>query len=168
MKSKPRYAIGCDLSFSETGIAWPGAVDTFQTSKDAGDLIKRAMMIAAHVHAHANEATLVVIEDGVHRSFAAFNSGVLHGVVRHTLAHIANRIVLVPPATLKKYATGKGNANKTAMIVTARERLGYLGMNDNEADALWLRAIGHELLGDPLCEMPKTHLVALEKLGYDR
>jgi Holliday junction resolvasome RuvABC endonuclease subunit len=39
---------------------------------------------------------------------------------------------------IKKYATGKGNASKALMISAARERLGYTGEDDNEADALWL------------------------------
>lgn len=39
---------------------------------------------------------------------------------------------------IKKFATGKGNANKPAMIKAAKDKLGYLGDDDNEADALWL------------------------------
>lgn len=39
---------------------------------------------------------------------------------------------------IKKYATGKGNAGKPMMIKAAQEKLGYIGNNDNEADALWL------------------------------
>lgn len=39
---------------------------------------------------------------------------------------------------IKKFATGKGNANKAAMIQAAKDKLGYPGKNDNEADALWL------------------------------
>ena len=39
---------------------------------------------------------------------------------------------------IKKYATGKGNCGKPLMIQTAKEKLGYPGNNDNEADALWL------------------------------
>jgi Holliday junction resolvasome RuvABC endonuclease subunit len=39
---------------------------------------------------------------------------------------------------IKKFATGKGNCGKPLMIQCAREKLGYPGKNDNEADALWL------------------------------
>jgi len=166
-----RYAIGVDLSYTATGIAWPGAVDTFHTKPTDGDLIERGINIAAHVCAHARDAHLIVIEGGVTRSPAAFDSGMLHGVIlmslRATLLpHHHDRIVMVPPAVLKKYMTGKGNADKTAVIIAARERLGYDGMDDNEADALGLRAIGHHLLGDPLCVMPKAHVAVLEKLDY--
>ena len=39
---------------------------------------------------------------------------------------------------IKKFATGKGNANKQSMIDSAKEKYGYVGHNDNEADALHL------------------------------
>lgn len=43
----------------------------------------------------------------------------------------------VPVGTIKKHATGKGNANKDAMIAAARAR-GFNPADDNEADALAL------------------------------
>jgi hypothetical protein len=43
----------------------------------------------------------------------------------------------VPVATIKKHATGRGNANKQAMIQAARDR-GHKPEDDNEADALCL------------------------------
>ncbi len=43
----------------------------------------------------------------------------------------------VPVATIKKYATGKGNAPKSAMIATAIAK-GWNPQDDNEADALHL------------------------------
>lgn len=43
----------------------------------------------------------------------------------------------VPVATIKKFATGKGNASKTDMIVAAQDR-GWQPADDNEADAMWL------------------------------
>lgn len=43
----------------------------------------------------------------------------------------------VPVATLKRHATGKGNATKEAMVTAAKER-GWHPVDDNEADALWL------------------------------
>jgi Holliday junction resolvasome RuvABC endonuclease subunit len=43
----------------------------------------------------------------------------------------------VPVGTIKKHATGKGNAGKPEMIAAARAR-GYAPTDDNEADALAL------------------------------
>lgn len=49
----------------------------------------------------------------------------------------------IPVGTIKKHATGKGNANKAEMITSIRQQ-GYLPSDDNEADALallfWARA----------------------------
>ena len=41
----------------------------------------------------------------------------------------------VPVGTIKKHATGKGNASKDEMI-TAMRKLGHVPTDDNEADAL--------------------------------
>lgn len=43
----------------------------------------------------------------------------------------------IPVGTIKKHATGKGNANKEAMIAAAVAR-GFAPVDDNEADALAL------------------------------
>jgi hypothetical protein len=43
----------------------------------------------------------------------------------------------VPVGTIKRHATGKGNANKEAMIAAAQAR-GFAPTDDNEADALAL------------------------------
>ncbi|QYX58553.1 hypothetical protein K1T73_07000 [Roseovarius sp. SCSIO 43702] len=41
----------------------------------------------------------------------------------------------VPVGTIKRFATGKGNANKDAMIAATRDR-GFNPVDDNEADAI--------------------------------
>lgn len=44
----------------------------------------------------------------------------------------------VPVGTIKKHATGKGNADKAAMVKAAVAKFGPTVKDDNEADALWL------------------------------
>jgi len=66
---------------------------------------------------------------------------------------------------LKVFATGKGNAGKADVLVSAVRRLGYDGADHNQADALWLRAIGMHLLGEPIVDLPKEHLRSLAKLS---
>jgi Holliday junction resolvasome RuvABC endonuclease subunit len=41
----------------------------------------------------------------------------------------------VPVGTIKKHATGKGNANKAAMIAATKAK-GFNPADDNEADAI--------------------------------
>jgi crossover junction endodeoxyribonuclease RuvC len=43
-----------------------------------------------------------------------------------------------PSTTLKKFATGKGNASKQMMMDAYEERWGECPVDDNEADARWL------------------------------
>lgn len=43
----------------------------------------------------------------------------------------------VPVGTIKRHATGAGNAGKAAMVAAAMAR-GWRPADDNEADALWL------------------------------
>lgn len=90
---------------------------------------------------------LVVIEGysmGGQRGSAGIGQalGELGGVVRVALHENGLTWVDVPPASLKKFATGKGNANKVAMA-TAATRAGYDGPDDDNAiDAWWLRQMG--------------------------
>ncbi|WP_419799682.1 MAG: crossover junction endodeoxyribonuclease RuvC [Terasakiella sp.] len=60
------------------------------------------------------------------------------GFLAHVTAwceHHAIPYEAVPVGTIKRHATGKGNANKEAMILAARKR-GFNPVDDNEADAL--------------------------------
>ena len=59
--------------------------------------------------------------------------------VRHTAEKLAELRGVpyqgVPVGTIKRHATGKGNANKEAMMAVARSR-GFSPADDNEADAI--------------------------------
>lgn len=50
----------------------------------------------------------------------------------------------VPVGTIKKHATGKGNADKAAMLAAAR-LMGHQPADDNEADALCLLAMALDI-----------------------
>ena len=52
----------------------------------------------------------------------------------------------VPVGTIKRFATGKGNANKDAMIAAARAR-GFSPADDNEADAIAILFWALETMG---------------------
>jgi Holliday junction resolvasome RuvABC endonuclease subunit len=39
---------------------------------------------------------------------------------------------------IKKFATGCGNCSKDLMVEAAQDKLGMIGDDDNEADAMWL------------------------------
>lgn len=161
-----RPIIGVDPSYTATGVAVNDHYLPFSicTTADMFD-VERCAYIAEQILNNATREALVVIEAPSHASrFNGARLGMLHGVIRHELRKHCVRWLDVSPAQLKKYATGKGNSDKTAMVIAARERLGYDGQDDNIADALWLRQIGLALTGQPCAEVPKTHQAALDKL----
>lgn len=53
----------------------------------------------------------------------------------------------VPVGTIKRHATGKGNADKAAMIAAVQAR-GYAPADDNEADAIALLMWAIEQMGE--------------------
>lgn len=57
------------------------------------------------------------------------------GVVMNWCEHHQIGYAKVPVTTIKKFATGNGNAKKDQMVLAA-EQLGYQVADDNEADAL--------------------------------
>lgn len=163
--------IGLDLSLRGTGIAHAdGSAETYQPKADGTTNygMDRLTEIRSFVAAVINMTThleLVMVEalafDG---HDTKREQAMLAGLVRHFL--FASRIpfLLVAPSTVKKYATGNGQAGKIEMFKAAQKHLGYDGTSFDEADALWLRAIGCDLLGVPLVELPKTHTTALRSL----
>jgi hypothetical protein len=67
---------------------------------------------------------------------------------------------LVAPAQVKQFATGNGGADKFAMVEAARQRFGDLAgwrpLSPDEADALWLAAMGAQWLGEPVAALPQA------------
>lgn len=89
--------VGLDLSMSATGIAEAsGMTYTYAPGVKADNRlasIRKAVGLAV-----GQGVDLVVIEDGVHRSPAAFDLGMVHGAVRMSLLAVGVRYILVPPA----------------------------------------------------------------------
>lgn len=76
-------------------------------------------------------------------------------------------VAVVTPAARAKYATGKGNASKDAVLLAVARRYPHVDVtNNNEADALVLAAMGARWLGQPIDELPKVHLEAMVKVEW--
>ncbi len=73
------------------------------------------------------------------RGRAVYNIGELGGVLRHTLYNSLPEPVcfptVVPPTTLKKFVTGRGNAKKNEMLLGVFKSWDVEFRDDNEADA---------------------------------
>lgn len=63
----------------------------------------------------------------------------VRGNILRDLFELGVVVVEVQPASLKRFATGNGNASKEAMIAAALEREAPELLNDDEADAFHLR-----------------------------
>lgn len=155
--------VGLDLSMTATGLAKRDG--TTYTIKPAPRGDGRLVEIRNCVGLSVGGCDLVVIEDFVVRTPAAGIVGMVHGAVRTALLEWGIRYLTVPPATLKRFATGKGNCGKPEMAVALFKRAGLELPDDNQVDAWWLRAAGCQLLGAPLVPMPSTQVAALDKLA---
>lgn len=71
-----------------------------------------------------------------------FDRAELGGMIKHMLYRRGIPVLLVPPANLKLFATGKGNCDKTLVGVEMARLYGKLFATDDEADAFALLQMG--------------------------
>lgn len=143
--------MGLDLSITCTGVSYPdGTPQAIAPPKGVtGD--DRLEYIADHVGLGARTAMaeLVVVEDlaGIYKGEAARTMPMVHGAVRLELKRSRIPYMLLNASSLKKFATGKGTADKTAMALAALKRLGREYGTHDECDADWLRVAGRIVYG---------------------
>ena len=97
---------------------------------------------------HVGPVDLIIYEQAHHRGGAATMVGV--GMATHVMTFAAENnidLMTVHTGTLKKWATGKGNASKEEMIKAAQDR-GHMPKDDNEADALLMLEYAMHQVGD--------------------
>lgn len=136
--------VGLDLSLTATGFANDEHANVYKSRKRGVErLADLRDFVTLMVSGYPDEPVLVVLEGYSYASgHQAHQLGELGGVIRLALHEMRVAYVEVAPATLKKFATGKGNANKSAMGLAAA-RNGYDGPGDDNAiDAWWLRLMG--------------------------
>lgn len=158
--------VGLDLSMNGTGIAWCDGTTYTVTPKRKGDarLHEIRSEVARAVDGRAID--LVVIEDLPANAKSAGITGMVHGTIRTWLRDHHIPYALITPASVKKYATGRGNCGKPEMAVAAFKRGQREFTDDNQCDAWWLRAAGLDHLGHPLAPMPATHRAALDAVQW--
>ena len=158
--------IGLDPSLASTGIANDVEAYTVHTKPED---IRRLSVIytAAYCQLTTGDPELAVIEDLPTHAKGAGLTGMAQGVIRLACIDASVRYLLVPAASLKKYATGNGGASKADMRMAWYQRAGEDVRDDNQVDAQWLRQIGLALTGDDRAiKLPKTHTVALDKIDW--
>lgn len=166
--SAPRV-VGLDLSITATGVAYGDGYGTTRLVKPAEIGDARLVALATVVREVGAGAALVVIEDVPPvRANAIKVLGMVHGAVRLELHRMRVRYAVVPPATLKKYATGRGGATKADMAVASFKRAQVEFVDDNQCDAWWLRAMGLDHLGAPIVTLPAAHRESLLRVRWPR
>lgn len=150
-----------DLSLTSTGVV--RADGTYGTIRLRTKGMRRLAELRRLVLEAVRGCDLVAIEGYSYgaRGRAVVSLGELGGVVRLALWDAGIPYLEVPPTVVKKYATGKGNASKEAVLVEAVRRLGYPGSSTDEADALWLHAAVCDAAGNPAVAVPEKHREAL-------
>lgn len=162
--------LGIDTSLTGTGLARPdGSLYTVKSNPSGGAVADRHDRLTAIVQTVVDGAIaleLAVIEQPAYSR----NAGSMHDrsglwwLVVHRLFDLGVPVLEVPPTSLKKYATGKGTATKGDMRMALYKRAGLDIGDDNQVDAWWLRALGHDFTGHPLVELPEANRSALAKL----
>lgn len=164
------FILGLDLSITATGAAWqpPSGLPVAQSWKmpsNGGD--GRLELIARSVASVAADGVqLAVIEDLPTHAHSAGITGMVQGAVRVELIRLGVPHALVTPATLKKFATGKGTADKTAMALAAFKRAGMEFADDNACDAWWLWVAGMTRCGHPPFHLPADQVAALDRVEW--
>jgi Holliday junction resolvasome RuvABC endonuclease subunit len=161
--------VAFDLSLTATG--WAQSLDDVCSvgviSTPDRPKIERLGAIRRAVLDKADGADVVILEDyafsQVNRAHAM---GELGGVIRLALHDERLPYATVAPTSLKKYAAGKGNAKKEAVLAAAIRRLDYQGDDHNEADALWLLAMALDHYAIVPVNVPQAHRAALDKVNW--
>jgi Holliday junction resolvasome RuvABC endonuclease subunit len=162
--------LGLDLSLTRSGYASEAGTGVLVPPAKLGHGMARLAWIRDQVLelCAAARAELVVVEGYSFGSKgrAVFSLGELGGVVRLALHEARLPYLDVAPGTLKRYSAGKGNCGKAEVLAAAIRRLDYAGHDDNEADALWLRALALDAYGTPLADLPTAHRAALSAVTW--
>lgn len=152
--------VGLDLSLTKTGVAvledgellYSGLVRSKPQGDTPTDEIERIMEIRNNIIetirdnsiVHGKHPDLVAIEG---LAFLARNTSALvqlsglNYMLREVFWTAQWPFVIVAPTTLKKFITGKGNAQKDLMLLETYKRYGVNLLDDNEVDAYGLAQI---------------------------
>ncbi|PZN09860.1 MAG: hypothetical protein DIU69_08080 [Bacillota bacterium] len=150
-------AVGIDPSLTRLALAVAGAREetaSFHARGYSGVPRLRVLRDQALAWIRQHQPSVVVMEGYSMAAKAGrlADLGELGGVLKTALWDEGYReedgtLVVVTPAQLKKFATGRGNAEKAAVVSAVARRWGVEVDTDDEADAYVLARIGLALLG---------------------
>jgi crossover junction endodeoxyribonuclease RuvC len=138
--------MGLDLSLTATGVvvrknSTIQAAQELNPPKEVGTGYARLSWLRSAIVELVREHHVchIAVEDYVRgMGHSAHKTPELGGVIRLALLEYGCALWTVPPTTLKKLATGKGNAPKDVVIKSVLKRWGYDTDSNNIADAFVL------------------------------
>jgi len=163
--------IGLDLSLVSTGLALPDGTTTTIRPDRTGITQRRLNELFGKLwRALDPENPQVAIVEGpsLHSpgELGKWRRAKWAGCAELALERLRCHVVEVPPATLKKYATDNGAADKPAMVQAALDAGGDPA-NDDEADAYLLWCLGELVVnGRDLFNQPDD-VTRRERLALD-
>lgn len=167
---RPMSIVGIDPSLASTGAASAKGVSRIVPAKSLTGLLRlRHIVNAIQDFAFQAGATVAVIEGPSYGSVGRgqHERGGLYWMVLDRLDRAGISIAVAPPAVVKKYATGRGNASKDEVLAAAVRRAPSVQITGNdEADAWWLYALGENLCGIPIVSLPAKQQEAMRKVEW--
>lgn len=166
--------LGLDLSLTSTGVAQydPAGIVPYTTTrlKTPAKVLghDRLEWLLARIHTVALGADYIIVEGP---AFGAKGSAYhqlagMWWLVTHALWTMPRRVAVAPPSSIKRFATGKGNAGKDEVLSAVVRRYPDFNGGNDEADALVAAALVAEKFGCPIVAVPKTHLTALDGVEW--
>lgn len=175
-----RPVIAIDPSLTSTGLAYPIDHDVLAVDIVAApsgvvgwerlDLISTTIRVAVRTVIALYGVEPIIVMEGysyASKHSQAHSTGELGGVIVTDLGRIDHDVVRIAPKSIKKFATGRGNASKAAMVSAVAARTGWQFRTDDQADAVALWCFARAVVSEPhpMEPLPKTHLAALTE--YD-
>ena len=176
--------VGLDLSLTKTGFVCDPAphspeeeegLATLETvlrpKHGPADPVARLIEIRDLIHKAARtdyRDTLVVVEGySMASAQKGHQLGELGGLIRVSLFEAKISYIIASPASVKQFATGKGNASKASVVSSVTHRSGRIFDSDDIVDALVCYSIGREWLQltHPLGKLPQQNMKAMAKLS---
>lgn len=176
--SKRATSLGIDLSLCNSGVVLLEdgkiVVQRLIKSKPVGDKpvdeLKRIQKIVSEIEDIVSEynPTISVIENmafGIQKTTSLTQLSALNFFTRAMLADYRVPFFLVAPTTLKKFITGKGNADKEVLMMMVYRDYKEQILDNNLVDGFGLSLIGAAVLDQPVKKLtvPQQEVIKLIK-----
>jgi Holliday junction resolvasome RuvABC endonuclease subunit len=165
-----------DLSLTATGVAYPdGTTATYRPPPPSKGATWReqAGRLGELEHRITTDLTVYVPDVVAIEGFSYGSKGSsvdqiygLGWLVRMAVLESGLPLAIIPPSSVKKYATGSGNAKKPDMRMALYQRYQRDIKDDNECDAVWMWLMTRAAYGAEKSSMPKAQLEALKKIEW--